>query len=95
MGPFLISSARRLPILANTMHTVYLFIAFEVWENVTPFVLKDSSQFRPGPPYAVSKKKYTADFDEVKSLGGDGITTPSERTADQTEIALFWWKALH
>ena len=66
------------------------FIVFERWEDVTPFVLKDSSQFRPGPPYAVKNKKYTADFDEVKSLGGDGITTPSERTADQTEIALFW-----
>jgi hypothetical protein len=69
------------------------FIAFEGWEHVTPFVLKDSSQFRPGPPYAVSKKKYTADFNEVKSLGGDGITTPSARTADQTEIALFWWES--
>ena len=33
------------------------FIAFEVWENVTPFVLKDSSQFRPGPPYAVNKQE--------------------------------------
>jgi PAP2 superfamily len=41
----------------------------------------------------VSKKKYTADFDEVKSLGGDGITTPSERTADQTEIALYWYES--
>ena len=69
------------------------FIAFEVWANVTPFVLKDSSQFRPGPPYAVTRKKYTADFNEVKSLGGDGITTPSARTADQTEIALFWFES--
>jgi len=66
------------------------FIAFEVWANVTPFVLKDSSQFRPGPPYAVTRKKYTADFNEVKSLGGDDVTTPSARTVDQTEIALFW-----
>jgi hypothetical protein len=66
------------------------FTAFEGWENVTPFVLKDSSQFRPGPPYAVDKKKYTADFNEVKSLGGDDVTTPSARTPDQTEIALFW-----
>jgi hypothetical protein len=66
------------------------FIGFEVWANVTPFVLKDGSQFRPGPPYAVTRKKYTADFNEVKSLGGDGITTPSARTADQTEIALYW-----
>ena len=35
-------------------------------------------------------KRYTADFKEVKRLGGDDITTPSARTAEQTEIALFW-----
>jgi hypothetical protein len=69
------------------------FIVFERWENVTPFVLKDSSQFRPGPPYAIDRKKYTADFNEVKSLGGDDVTTPSARTADQTEIALYWWES--
>jgi hypothetical protein len=69
------------------------FIAVEVWEHVTPFVLKHSSQFRPGPPYAVNSKKYTADFNEVKSLGGDDIATPSARTADQTEIALYWWES--
>jgi hypothetical protein len=69
------------------------FTAFEVWANVTPFVLQDSSQFRPEPPYRVTSKKYAADFNEVKSLGGDGISTPSRRTADQTEIALFWWES--
>ncbi len=69
------------------------FIAFEGWENVTPFVLHHSSQFRPGPPYAVDRKKYTDDFNEVKSLGGDGVTTPTERTDDETEIALFWWES--
>jgi hypothetical protein len=68
------------------------FIAFEVWEHVIPFVLKDKSQFRPRPPYAVNRKKYTADFIEVKLLGGDDVTTPSARTADQTEIALFWYE---
>jgi hypothetical protein len=57
---------------------------------VTPFVLRDSSQFRPDPPYAVTSRKYTADFVEVKRLGGDGVTTPSARTPEQTEIALFW-----
>ena len=75
------------------MHTGYPFIAFQVWENVIPFVLNHSSQFRPGPPYAVDKKKYTVDFNEVKSLGGDDVTTPSARTADQTEIALFWYES--
>jgi hypothetical protein len=71
----------------------FRFIAFEAWEKVTPFVLQDSAQFRPGPPYAVTEKTYTADFNEVKSLGGDGSTTPSARTADQTAIALFWWES--
>jgi hypothetical protein len=60
------------------------------WQDVTPFVLDDSSQFRADPPYDVTESAYTADFDEVKRLGGNGTTTPSERTPDQTEIALFW-----
>jgi hypothetical protein len=48
-----------------------------------------------GPPYAVTDKNHTTDFNEVKSLGGDGdgLTTPSARTADQTEIAYFWWES--
>ena len=67
------------------------FIVFEVWEHVTPFVLNHSSQFRPGPPYAVDKNRYTADYNEVKSLGGDELT--SARTANESEIALFWWES--
>ena len=58
--------------------------------ELTPFVLRDGSQFRPGPPHALTDERYTADFNEIKHLGGDGVTTPSARTADQTEIALFW-----
>ena len=60
------------------------------WGDVTPFVLKSSSQFPVRPPYAVTSKKYTKEFNEVKGLGGDGVITPSDRTTDETEIALFW-----
>ena len=60
------------------------------WRDVTPFVLDDSSQFRPGPPYRVTGRRYAADLNEVKRLGGDGVTTPSARTAEETEIARFW-----
>ena len=60
------------------------------WAEVTPFVLKDADQYRPGPPYKLTSKKYAADLNEVKSLGGDGVITPSARTPEQTEIALFW-----
>jgi hypothetical protein len=59
-------------------------------EDLTPFVLKDASQFRPGPPYSLTSRKYAADVNEVQRLGGDDVTTPSARTGDQTEIALFW-----
>ena len=59
-------------------------------EDLTPFVLEDGSQFRPGPPYSLTSRKYAADVNEIQHLGGDDDTTPSDRTADQTEIALFW-----
>ena len=60
------------------------------WGNVTPFALRRSSQFRADPPFDVRGRKYAADFNEVKRLGGDGVTTPSARTSEQTEIGLFW-----
>ena len=60
------------------------------WADVTPFVLREASQFRADPPYTVTDRRYTKDFKEIKALGGDDITTPSDRSAAQTEIALFW-----
>lgn len=65
--------------------------AFAVgWGKVTPFALSSSSQFKPEPPYKVTSKKYAADVNEIKRLGGDGVTTTSARTPKQTETALFW-----
>jgi hypothetical protein len=60
------------------------------WGQVTPFVLDDAAQFRPGPPYPLTSAQYAADLNEIKALGGDGVTTPSARTAQQTETALVW-----
>ena len=59
-------------------------------EDLIPFVLERGSQFRPGPPYSLTSHKYAADLNEIQRLGGDDVTTPSDRTAEQTEIALFW-----
>ena len=58
------------------------FIVFEGWADVIPFVLAHSSQYRPGPPTQVTTKKYTDEFNEVKALGGDDVTTPSARTPE-------------
>jgi hypothetical protein len=68
----------------------YNFALLPKWGNTPPFVLKEGAQFRPPAPYPIDSKRYTQDFNEIKALGGDGVTTPSARTLDQTEIALFW-----
>ena len=60
------------------------------WGDVTPFALMSAAQFRSDEPYPLDSQAYTRDFNEVKALGGDGTTTPSGRTADQTQEALFW-----
>jgi uncharacterized protein (TIGR03118 family) len=57
------------------------------WPSVTPFALDSGSQFRPGPPPALTSAAYTAAFNEVKSLGRVDSTT---RTPQQTEVARFW-----
>jgi membrane-associated phospholipid phosphatase len=61
--------------------------AFTNWGQVTPFVLKSGSQFRPEPPPALSSATYAQAFNEVKSLGQNTSTT---RTAEQTIIGKFW-----
>jgi hypothetical protein len=60
------------------------------WGRVRPFVLQSPSQFRLPPPPALNSAEYAEAFNEVKRLGGDGITTPTERTAEQTHIGTFW-----
>ncbi len=60
------------------------------WGAVKPFVIRSGEQFRIPPPPALNSAAYAAAFNEVKRLGGDGITTPTQRTADQTEIGIYW-----
>ena len=60
------------------------------WGQVTPFVLGSASQFRVPPPPPMNSEAYTAAFNEAKRLGGDGVNTPTERTEEQTHIAIYW-----
>src|SRR6266404_8763651 len=57
------------------------------WGFVVPFAMTSSSQFRPPGPPSLDSQQYAADYEEVKQLGA---AVGSTRTADQTEIALFW-----
>jgi len=52
-----------------------------------PWVIGAPSQFHPAGPPALTSARYTADFNETKSMGS--ISSPI-RTADQTIYAWFW-----
>src|SRR6185295_13354826 len=39
---------------------------------------------------ALNSAAYTTAYNEVKRLGGDGVTTPTERSADQTVAGIYW-----
>lgn len=55
--------------------------------QVTPFALANASQFRPGPPPALSSALWVDSYNKVKAYGrADG----SLRTDLQTEIGLFY-----
>ncbi len=57
------------------------------WPNVTPFALQTGSQFRPTTPPTYTSAQFISDLAAVRSLGSRDSTV---RTADQTQIALFW-----
>jgi PAP2 superfamily len=60
---------------------------FTHWSHVTPFTLDRASQFRPGPPPALTSTGYGDAFNEVKSLG---IMGGSAASADQALTGRFW-----
>ena len=55
--------------------------------TVRPFTLQSDSQFRVGPPPALTSALYSQDYNEVKTVGSLGSTT---RTPEQTDIGYFW-----
>jgi hypothetical protein len=60
------------------------------WGSVTPFAIPGVVSFAPPAPPGLLSPEYTAAYLRVYRLGGDGIITPTERTADQTNIARFF-----
>ena len=54
---------------------------FTHWSRVTPFALESANQFRPGGPPNLTSDRYSDAFDQVKSLGIAGSTTPTANEA--------------
>jgi hypothetical protein len=57
------------------------------WGNVTPWVLRSGSQFRPDAPPALDSEQYARDYNEIKQMG---VANGSGRTNEQSQIATFW-----
>jgi hypothetical protein len=60
------------------------------WDQVTPFVLSSSDQFRAPAPPALDGAEYRLAYEEAKVLGGDGIVTPTARPDAATEVGIYW-----
>jgi len=64
--------------------------AFAQWGMIRPFVLSSASQFRPAPPLDPKSARARVEIEEVRAIGGK---TSSVRTAEQSEIARYWYES--
>jgi hypothetical protein len=56
--------------------------------GIAPWIMTSGSQFRPAPPPALTSETWTRDLNEIREFGGQNS---SKRTAEQTNIARFWF----
>ncbi|HZA96374.1 MAG TPA: vanadium-dependent haloperoxidase [Burkholderiaceae bacterium] len=75
------------PQTAAGVYVPTMIPAVTHWPQRKPWLMTSSSQFRPGPPPALTSALWARDFNEVKALGGK---SNSRRTTEQTQIASFW-----
>jgi len=59
------------------------------WGDITTFVLRSSDQFQTDGPPALNSTQYAYDYNEVKAIGAKSSNV---RTAEQTQIARFWYE---
>lgn len=67
-------------------------MAFVYLATTTPLTMTSPSQFRPGPPPAVTSDRYTKDYNEVKAKGST-LSHPAAGTCPApagTDLARFW-----
>ncbi|MGH6649013.1 phosphatase PAP2 family protein [Aquabacterium sp.] len=60
------------------------------WGKVKPFASEAIRSYRLPPPPSMKSAEYTVAFNELKRLGGDGVSTPTIRTEDQGVAGRYW-----
>jgi hypothetical protein len=61
-----------------------------MWGQVRPLVMASAAAHRVPPPPSLTSREYAQAFNEVKKLGGDGVTSPTLRSSDETMAGIFW-----
>jgi hypothetical protein len=79
------------PLTAPGVYVPTTFPLGYAFAQHRPWFMKSASQFRPGPPPALTSALWARDFNEMKAVGS---STGSVRTPEQTEIARFWATSL-
>jgi hypothetical protein len=54
------------------------------WQDLRPFGVESTAQFRSGPPPSLTSRRYTKDYAEVLEIGASDST---ERPADRADVA--------
>jgi hypothetical protein len=75
----------------HTAPGVYVPTAIPVsstYGRVAPWAMTSPSQFRPLPPPLLTSANWARDVNEIRELGG---RANSKRSAEQTDIARFWF----
>jgi hypothetical protein len=63
--------------------------AFFHWQNLRPFAIESSSQFRSEPPPALDSGVYARDYNEVRMVGANNAS-PDDRPQDRADVALLY-----
>lgn len=62
---------------------------FAQWGEIRPFVLTSAAQFRPAPPFDPKSASAREELEEVRAIGAQAAPA---RTAEQGEIARYWYE---
>ena len=75
------------PVTSPGVYVPTITVAALPWPKRKPWNMSSASQFRPGPPPALTSAVWARDYNEIKAVGG---RSSKERTAEQTAVAKFW-----
>ena len=76
------------PMTAPGVYVPTASVAGSTIGRLKPWIMASGAEFRPAPPPALSSEVWTRDLNEIRLGGALASTT---RTADQTDVARFWF----